>query len=112
MTKNERDFIVSTIAGKPREVSTEAFVELNRLLYETSVDKTCENCVYAEKDSLYPDMYQCSKILDSNDFEFSYAEGKQDIDTSSAYSWDYESYSSGNYVGKDFGCNKFSRREE
>ena len=44
MTKNEREFIVSTIAGKPREVSGEAFMELNRLLYETSIDKTCENC--------------------------------------------------------------------
>ena len=48
MTKNEKEFIVSTIAGKPREVSGEAFMELNRLLYETSIDKTCENCKYED----------------------------------------------------------------
>ena len=88
MTKNERDFIVSTIAGKPRDVSTEAFVELNHLLYEASIDKTCENCKYGFKE---PD----TKILCRQSFHITddYCE---DLSLSSFV-----------FVDDNFGCNLF-----
>ena len=85
MTKNEREFIVSTIAGKPRDVSGEAFMELNRLLYETSVDKTCENCVFLHKPDLTENIYRC---------------------------WEGVSTIEEVEIELNFGCNKFNKREQ
>jgi len=83
MTKNEREFIVSTIAGKPRDVSGEAFMELNRLLYEASVERTCENCKFY--DQIRPDeLYECSQGVTIDNCKVVLA----------------------------FGCNKFNEREQ
>ena len=71
----------------------------------------CKDCIYAEKDRTYTDMYSCKKIIDSNNVQFSYNKKTQEADTTIAYSWDCESYSSGNYVGKDFGCIHFKTKD-
>ncbi len=73
----------------------------------------CKDCKYATEERGYIGFYSCSMILDSNDYEMEYTSPRdveinhQTADLSRAYTWDGESYASGNYVGENFGCIHF-----
>jgi len=73
----------------------------------------CKDCKHATANKSYMGMYNCELILDINDYELEYTRAtdveikQQTIDLTRAYTWDYESYSSGNYVGEMYGCIHF-----
>lgn len=75
-------------------------------LEEELKTSTCENCVYSKEHDSYDGFYECKEIADIS----SYMGDKKDIEDNKAYTEDYESYSSFNIVGKDFGCNRFKRK--
>jgi hypothetical protein len=62
----------------------------------------CKNCEHFTADSYYPGFGSCALIADVNK-----SPGEQPADTERAYSWDYESYISGHFVGERFGCIHF-----
>ena len=77
------------------------------------MNKICKNCKHAEVDSVYAGLYNCTMMLDINWHEPIMVddENKQTVDLTRAYSWDYESYKSGNYVGAYFGCIHFKEKD-
>lgn len=67
--------------------------------------KRCENCAHWSPPDVggRPDFGTCAKIDDSNLIL------PAKMDTTRIYTWDYEGYSSGAYVGKDYCCHTFER---
>jgi hypothetical protein len=66
--------------------------------------KRCENCVHWTSGASSPAGFgACAQIEDSNDTRVL-------SDTTRVYTWDYEGYRSGAYVGKDYCCIHFERR--
>ncbi len=70
MTKDEIDFIISTIAGSPKEVSTDSFIELNKLLHDTLYPKICSNCeLHPQENEPYPEVCGCCSRFYADGFE-------------------------------------------
>ena len=65
---------------------------------------TCKNCSNFSAEELYKTFGYCLLMGDSNDFEFYKDDAENKPSTDRCYGWDYEGYSAGTYVGKDFGC--------
>jgi len=71
----------------------------------------CKECEYFTKDEGYPSLGKCEKIVDSTDVCLTYGlENEQSKETNVVYTFDYESYKSGAYVGEDFGCIHFKTK--
>lgn len=64
----------------------------------------CATCRHYTPKPHYEGFGSCALIVDVNDCD----EGG--MNKRLAYSWDYEGYSSGNYVGEAFGCIHFERQ--
>lgn len=63
---------------------------------------TCEGCKNFSADDLYIGFGECLLMGDYNRFKFMPKDRTAELDR--CYGWDYEGYSAGVYVGKDFGC--------
>jgi hypothetical protein len=63
---------------------------------------TCRRCARFTPDPKQLGFGDCVFIEDTNDVDMRH--------TDRAYSWDYEGYSSGAYVGEHFGCIHFTKR--
>ena len=70
--------------------------------------KRCENCKHWTRDpvSLLEAHGDCALMEDSNDVSL------KSLDDARVYAWDYEGYTAGTYVGKNFLCMHFQSKGE
>jgi len=74
--------------------------------------KRCVDCKYWTSGD-YPtaDFGSCGLIKDCNDVVSKVdVVSKDDFDNARVYSWDYESYASGAYVGCNFSCRYWDKK--
>jgi hypothetical protein len=96
----------------PTDRAAARFMEPLGFIQIPSDDGHCATCAHfrpADKDYVTPGWGDCRRITDDGPYYRSRSANRADV---LAQAWDYEGYSAGLYVHRDFGCVHWEQAKE